>query len=317
MAGAAVPEAEATRRAIAWLHTQQLPDGGFGEQPASETARSSASATADAVYTLARLGEDPGGKEWTVGGHSALDTLAQIGPAFARQDAGQAGKVARAVAAAGDNPRSFAGMDLIAIIEGFYNPATGRYNPDLQYRHSLALEAVARSKEPVPPAALDALLESRQPGGGWFWSFNGTASDVDSTGRIMETLAEYGDMHCAPAFLPTVNYLLAQQTAEGWGVGNVPGPANANSTALAAGGLRTAGYAIDSLRYQGNGPGVLDSLLAFQETSGAFVYTHETGHEESRLVATLDVLDALAEPPVQAPGCRTLYLPLPLAENTR
>ena len=269
------------------------------------------------MYTLARLGEDPGGQSWTVGSHSALDALAQIGPAFARQDAGQAGKVARAVAAAGGDPRSFAGMDLIATIVGFYNPATGRYNPDLQYRHSLALEAVALANEPVPPAALDALLETRQADGGWFWSFNGTASDVDSTGRIMETLAEYGDMRCAPVFLPTVSYLLGQQTAEGWGVGNVPGPANANSTALAAGGLRTAGYAIAALRYQGDGPSVLDTLLAFQEAGGAFVYTHETGHEESRLVATLDVLDALAAPPVQAPGCRTFYLPLPLAENIR
>ena len=87
------------QRAIAWLHTQQLADGSFGN-----ATWGSASVTADVVYALALAGEDPGGPAWTKGRKSALDALAALTPDYiASGDAGQAGKVARAVAAAGRN----------------------------------------------------------------------------------------------------------------------------------------------------------------------------------------------------------------------
>ncbi|MEJ5199758.1 MAG: hypothetical protein WHX53_12615, partial [Anaerolineae bacterium] len=83
-------------RAVAWLHTQQRPDGAFGQPTAS------ASLTADVVYVLALVGEDPAGPAWTpAGGRSALAALAALATDYAASDAGQAGKVARAVALAG------------------------------------------------------------------------------------------------------------------------------------------------------------------------------------------------------------------------
>ena len=85
----------AVQRAIAWLHTQQQPDGGFSGAPGTP---SSAAATSDAVFVLAHLGEDPAGAEWTVGGHSALAALIALTPDYVGTDAGQAGKVARGVA---------------------------------------------------------------------------------------------------------------------------------------------------------------------------------------------------------------------------
>jgi hypothetical protein len=309
---AAGAEEDARKAAIAWLHSQQLADGGFGEMPANKDARSNASATSDAVYTLARLGENPAGKEWTVNGHSAMDALAVTAPSYARLDAGQAGKIARAVAMAGGNPRSFAGMDLITMIEKAYDPATGRYNANLQFRHTLAVEALALAQEPIPPMAVDDLLASRHPDGSWFWAFDGTAGDVDSTGRIAQVLAAYGGVRCAPFFVPTFEYLQGQQSAAGLGAGSPPGPPNANSTALAVAGLRAAGYDVDKIHDAGGGPSLLQSLLAFQRPDGGFVYMQQPGHEESRLVATLDALDGLSQQGPAGRACSPVYLPVHL-----
>jgi hypothetical protein len=122
-------EVTAVCRALDWLHTRQLPDGGFGQQSSAaagksstSTYRSSAGVTADVVYVLALLGEDPTGPRWTVNGHSAIDALARLAPGYVNTDAGQAGKVASAVALAGRNPRAFAGIDLIKIIQDSYDP---------------------------------------------------------------------------------------------------------------------------------------------------------------------------------------------------
>ncbi|MCX7671808.1 MAG: hypothetical protein N2439_17285, partial [Anaerolineae bacterium] len=182
--GPAAADADPFARAVAWLHTQQRPDGAFGQPTAN------AGLTADVIYVLVLVGEDPAGPAWTpAGGRSALAALATLTADYAAADAGQAGKVARAVALAGGNPRNFAGQDLIALIQRAYDPATGRYHPALLYRHTLALEALLRAGEKVPDAALQALWRAQLPDGGWFWSFDGEQSDVDTTGRVMQVLA--------------------------------------------------------------------------------------------------------------------------------
>jgi hypothetical protein len=312
------PVAAAKQRGIAWLHTQQLPDGSFGQRLAGQPT-GSPSTTADAVYVLALLGEDPGGPGWSVNGHSALDALAALAPDFARADAGQAGKVALAVAAAGRDPHSFGGLDLVGIIEGFYDPATGRYHPQLLFRDAIAVQALARSGVQVPNAALDALWQARLPDGGWFWAFDGQESDLDTTGFVTQVLATYAPARCAPALLPAVDYLAGHQDpAGGWGATNPPGPPNANSTALAVAGLIVMSYDVQNdtgvLARHGQSP--LASLLAFQEPGGAFVYIRQPGREEVRLAATSDALSALSllvpgKP--SGPACNLMYLPLRLA----
>ncbi len=304
----------ATCRALLWLHTQQLPDGSFGQRLPTGGYRGSASVTADAVYTLALLGEDPAGPRWTTSsGRDALDALAVLAPSYVGTDAGQAGKVARAVALAGGNPRNFGGLNLVATINAAYDPATGRYHPNYLYRHTLAVEALLRAHEPVPAAALDALLAAQLNDGGWFWSFDGTQQDVDTTGRVLQLLAGLAGVAAPDAYGRAASYLEHAQTNEGgWDVGYIPGSPNGNSTALAVGGLWAAGFDPQAPRFEKNGHGALDTLLAFQEPSGAFVYIRQPGKEEVRLMATLDVLTVLAPKLDGATVCRALYLPLVL-----
>jgi hypothetical protein len=289
---------EAIQAALAWLHSQQHADGSFG----------GASVTSDAVYTLALLGQNPDGPAWTPASVSALDALETLAPSYVTRGAGEAGKVLRAVALAGANPRSFGGKDLIALIEAAYDPATGRYHPDYLYRHTLAVEGLLRAGRPVPAKAFDALFAAQLPDGSWFWSFDGTQGDVDTTGRVLTLLAGVGRQHQTESFAKAADYLDAAQLASaGWGVNPAPdaNPANANSTALAVSGLRAAGYDPDAPRFQQGGVGGLSALLGFQEPSGAFVYIQQPGQEEVRLIATLEALMALVQR-------RPLYLPLVL-----
>jgi hypothetical protein len=299
-------EIAAVCRAIDWLHAQQLPDGGFGQHLAGGAYRSTPGATADVVYVLALLGEQPAGPRWSVDGHSSLDALAKLVPGYVNTDAGQAGKVASAVALSGLNPRSFAGIDLVKIIQDSYDPTTGRYHPLYEFRHTLAIEGLLRSGVQVPPAALEALFRAQLPDGGWFWSFDGKQSDVDTTGRVLQVLAGIAGQQNAAAYARAADFLAGTQLADGgWNIGYQDGAANANSTAMAVGGLLAAGFDPQSARFRRSIPNsanvgggtdrdALDALLGFQEWSGAFAYIRQPGQEEVRLLATTDALSALA-----------------------
>ena len=308
-------ETIAIQKAIGWLHTQQCNDGSFGFRRPDGSCQPSASGTADVVYVLALAGEDPTGAAWTVGGKNPLDALAKLAPNYVFDDAGQAGKVARAVALAGGNPRSFGGLDLIATIQAAYDPVTGRYDPELLYRHTLAIEGLMRSQVAVPAAAFQALAAAQLPGGGWFWRFDGAKADVDTTGRVLQLLASQASLNKSASFIRAARYLFAEEEAGGWGVSYLPGPPNANSTALAIAGLRAAGYDPQSQCFRRSGLGGVDLLLTYQEPSGAFVYIRQPGREESRLMATVDALNALLQPlraSTGEPVCRPFYLPLAL-----
>lgn len=303
--------ADPVQAAIQWLHTQQLSDGGFGVR---DTA--SAAMTADVVYALALAGEDPGGPAWTQNGRSALDALGRLAPKYIGTDAGQAGKVARAVAAANRDPRSFAGIDLIAVIEAAYDPATGRYHPNFLFRHTVAMDALQRSHLTIPPAACSALRSAQLPDGGWFWTFEAQKADVDTTGRVLQLLGQPDPGQHDVAFTLAADYLAGAQAPDGGWAADGPAsgnPSNANSTALAVGGLRAIGRNPDAAPFVKGERGALQALLAFQEPSGAFAYMTTSGKEEVRLTATTDALIAFLENQGAIGPCLSPYLPVILA----
>jgi len=299
-------------RAVSWLRGQQKSDGGFGV-----TQESSAAVTADVAYVLALLGEDVDGPRWTAAsGKSPLDALQVLSlPTYVTSDPGQAGKVTRAVAAAGANPHNFGGTDLVETIWGFYDPGTGRYHPSWLFRHTVAVEGLLRSGEKVPQAAYDALIDAQLGDGGWFWSFDGEQGDVDTTGRVLMVMANLAKVPASDTYARAVGWLKAVQLPDGdWNTGFMAGPANANSTALSTGGLIAAGSQLQPGGSEEEAEAALDTLLSFQEQSGAFVYMKEAGMEESRVVATTDALAALALVIQEPSPCRLPYLPMILAQ---
>jgi hypothetical protein len=298
-------------RALAWLHTQQQSDGRFGT---SFTVQDAA-VTADAVLAIALAGDDPDSAAWSRAGHSALDALETLASGYVGSDAGRAGKVARAIAAAGGCPRDFGGTDYIAIIQAAYDADSGLYHPSILFRHALAVQALAVAQEPIPEKAITAIVETQGRDGGWTWYVPVTRtanSDVDSTAHMLKTLLAAGVPATSTVISEAVAFLAAHQREDGgWGLNGQADKTNANSTALAIQGLVAAGVNPEGPEWNRGEESPLSALLHLQEPSGAFAYTVEA--PENRLLATLDALAALAIP---YPG-ETWWLPLPLAIRAR
>jgi len=128
-------------------------------------------------------------------------------------------------------------------------------------------------------------------------------------------MANLAKVPASDTYARAVGWLKAVQLPDGdWNTGFMAGPANANSTALSTGGLIAAGSQLQPGGSEEEAEAALDTLLSFQEQSGAFVYMKEAGMEESRVVATTDALAALALVIQEPSPCRLPYLPMILAQ---
>lgn len=293
----------AALKALEWLRAQQDGgDGGFG----------GGGTTADAVFAIARCGQDPSGPDWTTDGDtsawSALQSQAEeyIDQAQGDEPAGELGKVIRAVQAAqevgvsGADPYDFAGIPLVEELTSTYTAETGRYHPSKLYSHNLAVLALEAVGESIPNGALAAIEEDQHADGGWSWGWDGDTSDVDTTGRSMQALVAGGRPVSSTVRTKAVDFLQSVQFSDG-GFPDVAGrsEANCNSTALAIQGLLAMRRYRDQPLLFATDKGELasswDALLAFQEPggedSGSFRYS--AGSTGSRLLATLNTIPVL------------------------
>ncbi|MGB9301817.1 MAG: prenyltransferase/squalene oxidase repeat-containing protein, partial [Anaerolineae bacterium] len=284
----------AALKALEWLKTQQDTDGGFGN----------GGVTADAVYAIARCGQDPDGTEWAWNGHTPLQALEVQTPDYIESapgdhPAGELAKVIRAVHAAGGDPTDFPPpRDLVVELQHTYHPGTGRYHPSKTYSHDLAILALTEVGETVPPEAVTEIETDQNDDGGWSWAWDG-ASDVDSTGLTMQALTAGGGPS-SPDITDHAADFLEDLRFPGGGYPDLatrPEP-NCDSTSLAIQGqLATGGYRQEPLLFAletGAVTSSWDALLAFQEPAGSFVASASV--PESRLLATLEAIHALTSP---------------------
>jgi hypothetical protein len=76
LAAAGTPTSNAAiTGALAYLHAQQLSDGGFPYNDAFPPAFSDPDSDANVIQGLLAAGEDPGGAAWTKGGHTVLTNI--------------------------------------------------------------------------------------------------------------------------------------------------------------------------------------------------------------------------------------------------
>ncbi len=263
-----------------YIRTQQAADGTF--------AGFGAGSTADAVIALATAGVNATG--FNNGGASALDGLSKLAPEAAK-DAGIAGKFVLAALAAGQNPRSLGGTDLLAVVEQSFDAATGRYGKDIT-AHALALLALHATNSTIDNAALSAVESMQLPDGGW--SFDGTmttGSDTNTTALVLQALAAAAPTSAARA--KGIAYLHTQQNADGgfpYSQASQYGNASdANSTALSLQAIIANGE--DTATWTKAGATPATRLEAFKNTSGAFRF-QDTPPDDNQL-ATYQAVPAL------------------------
>jgi energy-coupling factor transport system substrate-specific component len=239
--------ATGTAKPAQYLRAAQNADGGFGAAPGQ---RSSGLYTAWAALGLAAAGQNPLNVR-RKGGRSVVDYLRRN--ARTVTDLGEIDRTILLLVAAGRNPRSFAGRNLVSEVlraQRRNGAFAGRVNTTAYA--VLALRAAGR-KAGSPPVRRGARWIERQANrdGGFNFAGRGGPSGVDDTSAALLALAAAGRRGGAPA-RNAARYLERSQNGDG-GFPILPGgPSNAQSTAWAMQGLLAAGRNLDRVRRNGS-----------------------------------------------------------------
>ncbi len=271
-------------RALHWLEAQQRPSGGFA---ADSGRQAGAEITSWAMLGLAAAGRNP--LDVTKAGKSPVDFLRSH-----RDEVKDAGDVARtilALEAAGGDPRSFGGEDLVVRLiaqrrqNGSYQgwPATSAYAV-------LALRGAGAGGSTAGTVSWLRKVQGRD--GGW-GNEPGDPSTPEITGAVLQVLTPGSD-----ASDRALGYLRDAKRPNG---GFAPGnnlSANGQATAWASEGLLAAGK--DPAGF-GSGKSSLAYLRDLQKSDGSFL--EAPGQETSPVWVTADVLIPLSDRylPIAAP----------------
>jgi energy-coupling factor transport system substrate-specific component len=244
--------------AVSWLRGAQNDDGGFGFAPDQD---SSPAMTGWAVLGLEAAGVNP--LDLDHGDATPISYLAgNIGEITTTGDIERTILVLRG---AGLDPRHFQGHDLVSRLlarRGRDGSWGGQVNQTAF--GILALRAAGVSGGNSPSAGW--LRGGQNQDGGWGFA-EGSASDADSTGAVLQGLAASGNR---AGIRRGARYLRGVQRAGG-GFPLAGGVLNAQSTAYAAQGLLAAGISPASVRRGGRS--ALDYLASVQAPDGHYRYS--------------------------------------------
>ncbi len=255
-AGAAEPRsAGVADRAVAFIASQQRPDGGFG---AAEEGFAGFE-TPDAVLAIAEAAQatlvyDPDAARAAVRAirHSGNDGLHYLDDLADSTDTGgiSAGKAAQLIlvaAAVGLDPAAFdpdgdGARDLVAAMDagGQADGSYGTFNDSLQVLMTMAVLG-----RPAPPATVDHVLGAQQANGGFTFSGDpaGSDEDVDTTSRAVQALVAAGQDPASRPLRRALSFLAQRHNDDGsWSSFGSPDP---NSTAMAALAVTAAGYHLE------------------------------------------------------------------------
>ncbi len=216
--------------ALAWLRQAQEPDGGFSSGFAQG---SDFGTTAEIVLAAVAGGEDVG--KWvTDTGQTPLDYMASQIAAGQVTDVGNLSKVLLVAVATGQDPRTFGGQDLVALVLASQDAGTGWFG-DTLFKHAYAVLALHGAGTTVPQNAITAMTSQFTDDGAWAL-FGGTApgtADTNTTALVMQALVAVGQADAAAGALP---YLHRMQNGDGGFPYQNPSPygtdSDADSTAV-------------------------------------------------------------------------------------
>lgn len=299
--------AVALRRALAWIATQQQPDGSF--------AGFGTGATIDAVLAIAAVGGDPRSFK-SAAGKTALDYLQTQAASYGNAGASAAGKLIAGIVALHADPRTIGGTNLVISTTATYNAATGAFGSST-FDQSWAIIGLRAAGVTVPLSATQSLQQRAASTGGWGFG-EGDAPDTNSTGLALQALAAAGIGRESAAVRAGLDYLRGVQNADGgFAYTNDGSPTDANSTGLVLGGLAAYGENARGLDWTTTMTGTsgitnsltlhtpVDTLLTLQSPSGAFVGF--SGPDDPS--ATYQALPGLAARAVPTAVRRIVYLP--------
>jgi hypothetical protein len=308
-------DSERATGALVFLLAAQRPDGSLD---------GSIGETADFIIGAADAGYDPASLHGCAGTSAgALEYIAAASDA-ASTDAAKTGKAALAVVAAGGDPSSFAGRDLMARLAALYNSGTGAYGGGATFAEAFAILALRSGGRDVPVAAVAELKALQDADGSWSYGTAPVAAgsgDTNSTAIALMALDAAGD-HAADA--STLAYLHTQQLPDGgfpYQKSSAFGPpaSDADSDALVLQALIGAGQDPESSSWLQGSNSVLTHLRSIQGSDGGFAYpgTAPSAFTTSQVPAALmGIPYAVAVHPSAGRGLPGTACPAPTASPT-
>jgi hypothetical protein len=180
-AGAALAELPSPEEAglgADWIESQLQPDGGFPD---------GLQGSADAIVALDAAGRDVAGLE--NGGATVEEYLEANAEDASKASAAVLSRYLLATLAAELDASDLAGIDLVAALEGLYNPGTGSYIEGDVAAQATAITALLRAGQKVPKEAVDLLLELRLSDGSWPADGNTDAKTGDARTTALAVIA--------------------------------------------------------------------------------------------------------------------------------
>jgi len=279
---------DAAAKALAWMQTQQQPDGSF--------AGFGVGSTVDALLAIEAAGQDPA--SYSKGGKTPIDFLAGKTTDLAKTP-GSAGKALLAVAVLKE---PFAGRQALLDGIGANLPPDAHYGKDT-IGHAFAMLGLTALGMAVPPKAAQYLQSVQGPDGGW--SFSGDtkpgSSDTNTTAVAVQALIAAGVPATDPSLQKALGYLNSQANDDGgfpYQKGSEQGgESDVNSTAYVV-------QALQALHADVSKP--MAFLLSMQKADGAFQWTKSqpddnAGATYQAVPAILGVTLIPSVPQVQTP----------------
>jgi hypothetical protein len=253
----------------AWLASQQRAGG--------DLTSFSGSSVADLIVALLAGGEvgEPVDR--------ALAYIRSKGASITGGSAAKAGRVVMGLVAAGENPRSFGGIDYVKLIGN--DEATGRYEDNV-YANALAILGLGAARADVPDRAVTYMRAQQCVNGGFSWQ-QGCAGtpDVDTTVMATSGLLAAGVPRSDNAISRARSFFVDAQNPDGGFGLEDSDETNANSTGLAL-------SAIAALGESSWAPDPSPALQRLQTPGGGFKYM--AGNDEPGVYATVQAVPGLA-----------------------
>ncbi len=280
----ALPAAAGTGEGIAFIGEHQMPDGGFAEPGRTGGADAT---TAWCIMALRAGGVDPRGIKQ--GGRSPVDFLAtQSGNWRSVTDYE---RTLLAAAAAGEDPRSFGGVDLLAKVQSYQKP--GGNIGDAINSNAFGILSYKAAGLAIPPGAVDWHVKNQNGDGGW-GNNPGAASNPDMTAASVMALRAAGVSPDEPSIRSALGYLRSIQNGDG-GFSFQPGSSDVSATAWCVQAIVAAGQDPAGAGWSKNGNTPYGFVASMQAPDGRFYWME--GADKNPVWTTAYAVCALAGKP--------------------
>lgn len=218
-----------------------------------------------------------------------------------------------AIVAAGENPHSFAGIDVVQQLKNMFDGTQIGMPAIINDDFWAVITLVGAGESPtseIIQTAKNHILANQSPDGGWGCNTGGSGSDPCNTANAIIALRAAGESPSSPAIQKGLAYLKSMQKDDGGFPYYADYPSDTGSDARVIAALTACGIDPTSAEWSINGRNAVSHALSLQQPDGGFAW-HSGGSTDPWM--TTYILPALVGkhwPPDLFSG-RTVPAPTP------